>query len=159
MSEPLRCEERGGFCAVRTLSERCQNTVRTLSERCQNGQVSVRTGVGAPQTRFPASERREHGAGGISRRTRRAFLAGGRVARRAAKPGSRISAGFWHAPPSPHDTRCCNALSEIAYHQSPRGAAGCQVRPPLLGPPWRPQHRRRELRRHWLGQPQADANK
>ena len=52
MSEPLSCEERGGFCAVRTLSERCQNTVRTLSERCQNGQVSVRTGVGAPQTRF-----------------------------------------------------------------------------------------------------------
>ena len=51
-SEPLSCEERGGFCAVRTLSERCQNTVRTLSERCQNGQVSVRTGVGAPQTRF-----------------------------------------------------------------------------------------------------------
>ena len=30
MSEPLSCEERGGFCAVRTLSERCQNTVRTL---------------------------------------------------------------------------------------------------------------------------------
>ena len=55
MSEPLSCEERGGFCAVRTLSERCQNTVRTLSERCQNGQVSVRTSVGAPQTRFPAS--------------------------------------------------------------------------------------------------------
>ena len=54
MSEPLSCEERGGFCAVRTLSERCQNTVRTLSERCQNGQVSVRTGVGAPQTRFRA---------------------------------------------------------------------------------------------------------
>ena len=52
MSELLSCEERGGFCAVRTLSERCQNTVRTLSERCQNGQVSVRTGVGAPQTRF-----------------------------------------------------------------------------------------------------------
>ena len=52
MSEPLSCEERGGFCAVRTLSERCQNTVRTLSERCQNGQVSVRTGVGAPQTRL-----------------------------------------------------------------------------------------------------------
>ena len=52
MSEPLSCEERGGFCAVRTLSERCQNTVRTLSERCQNGQVSVRTGAGAPQTRF-----------------------------------------------------------------------------------------------------------
>jgi len=52
MSEPLSCEERGGFCAVGTLSERCQNTVRTLSERCQNGQVSVRTGVGAPQTRF-----------------------------------------------------------------------------------------------------------
>ena len=51
-SEPLSCEERGGFCAVRTLSERCQNTVRTLSERCQNGQVSVRTGAGAPQTRF-----------------------------------------------------------------------------------------------------------
>ena len=40
MSEPLSCEERGGFCAVRTLSERCQNTVRTLSERCQN---AVRT--------------------------------------------------------------------------------------------------------------------
>ena len=53
-SEPLSCEERGGFCAVRTLSERCQNTVRTLSERCQNGQVSVRTGVGAPQTRLDA---------------------------------------------------------------------------------------------------------
>ena len=52
MSEPLSCEERGGFCAVRTLSERCQNTVRTLSERCQNGQVSVRTGAGAPQTRL-----------------------------------------------------------------------------------------------------------
>ena len=52
MSEPLSCEERGGFCAVRTLSERCQNTVRTLSELCQNGQVSVRTGVGAPQTRL-----------------------------------------------------------------------------------------------------------
>ena len=52
MSEPLSCEERGGFCAVRTLSERCQNTVRTLSERCQNGQVSVRTSAGAPQTRL-----------------------------------------------------------------------------------------------------------
>ena len=44
MSEPLSCEERGGFCAVsqntvRTLSEHCQNAVRTLSERpglCQN---------------------------------------------------------------------------------------------------------------------------
>ena len=47
MSEPLSCEERGGFCAVRTLSEHCQNTVRTLSERCQNGQVSVRTSVGS----------------------------------------------------------------------------------------------------------------
>ena len=57
MSEPLSCEERGGFCAVRTLSERCQNTVRTLSERCQNGQVSVRTSVGAPQTRFGVDEK------------------------------------------------------------------------------------------------------
>ena len=56
MSEPLSCEERGGFCAVRTLSERCQNTVRTLSERCQNGQVSVRTSVGAPQTRLDAAD-------------------------------------------------------------------------------------------------------
>ena len=45
MSEPLSCEERGGFCAVRTLSERCQNTVRTLSERCQNA-VRTRLWVG-----------------------------------------------------------------------------------------------------------------
>ena len=50
MSEPLSCEERGGFCAVRTLSERCQNAVRTLSEQCSATQCSL-TSLGSGSLR------------------------------------------------------------------------------------------------------------